>query len=127
MKERRELLLFIPILLFLLSACGEPTLFPGTGSVSFYGSPTPEFQKPTAVMTQELTPRQIRSVIDIIRSVSEWNDDHSVNRAPFVFDGELQLYDTTYYFSYENGILYYNHFFGRITPEQADRIRKLEV
>ena len=128
MTTKRTLFLISLILLLLLSGCGSGLLrFNGAGFVSYYDSPTPEFRKPDAALTRELSARQIRAVSGVIRSIPEWNDDKAVNRAPFTFDGELRLYDTTYYFSYDSGIIYYNHFYGRITPEQAARIRGLDV
>lgn len=114
----------IGVLLY-LGGCSSFTRLSSAGSVTWYSTPVREFQKPASSVTQELSARQIRKVTAMIRRVEDWQDDTLVNRPPFTFDGELNVYDTLYYFSYGDSILYYRHFYGRIDPEDIELIKSL--
>lgn len=141
-SERRETpmkklpIVILPLLLA-LSGCSKPAKIepadppqpiepaPGSGTVTFYSAPTPEFTRPASSESVDLTSDQAETLKNILDNVAEWIDDNTVNRLPFTFDGEFQLdgEETTYYFTYEHDIIYYGHCFGTVPPEDMRTVR----
>ena len=104
-------------------AGGEPYGLNQAGSLSFYAAPVDEAPyvnrlKPVRYRVQ-LTAEQADRIGRILDSVTMWNDDYIVDRIQFYFDGEFQLAnnDLVFYFSDENNVIFYDHYFARISEE----------
>lgn len=100
-----------------------------TGTIKFYSEATKEFTDPVSVTSIELSKEQIEEIKAILDNVEDWVDDHAVNRSEYYFDGEFKLSDSefVYYFTYEYDVIYYDHYIGKITAEEMQFIKNIEV
>lgn len=104
-----------------------------SGTIKFYHEPTKEFAEPVGEGTLSLNnhgeaQEVIKALKAIIANVDEWIDDYAADRdITFYFSGEIQFSDsdTVYYFSYENGVIYYDHYYAEITEEAMQYIRHI--
>lgn len=104
-----------------------------SGTIKFYHEPTKEFAEPVGEGTLSLNnhgeaQEVIKALKAIIANVDEWIDDYAADRdITFYFNGEIQFSDsdTVYYFSYENGVIYYDHYYAEITEEEMQYIRHI--
>ena len=104
-----------------------------SGTIKFYHEPTKEFAEPVGEGTLSLNNHGeaqeiIKALKAIIANVDEWIDDYAADRdITFYFNGEIQFSDsdTVYYFSYENGVIYYDHYYAEITEEEMQYIRHI--
>ena len=98
------------------------------GTIKFYSEPTKEFSDPVSATSVELSKDQIEEIKVILDNVNEWNDDYAVNRLEYYFDGEFKLSDSefVYYFTYENNVIYYDHYFAVITADEMQFIKSIE-
>lgn len=98
------------------------------GTISFYSAPIAEAPYVSASKTVrssvQLTAEQADRINRILDSVTMWNDDYIVNRIAFYFDGEFKLAnnDYLYYFSDENNVIYYEHYYAKISEEDMQYI-----
>ena len=136
MKKLPIVILSLP-LLFALAGCGKPAKIgpadpsqpvgpvPGSGTVTYYSAPTPEFTRPASSESVDLTSDQAETLKSILDSVAEWTDDNTVNRLPFTFDGEFRLggEEAAYYFTCSLNLIYCGRYFGTIPPEDMQTIR----
>ncbi len=99
------------------------------GVIVFYKEPTLERTKPASSITYELSKEQKKELKSIIKSIKKWTDDSAVDRLAFYFDGEFTFFgeETTYYFSYEYELIYYDHYFAGVAPEQMQYIKNLNA
>lgn len=111
-----------------MAGCSNTSNEDITGTIKFYSEPTKEFSAPISVTSIELTKDQIEEVKAILDNVEDWVDDHSTNRLEYYFDGEFQLSNSefVYYFTYENNVIYYDHYFAVITADEMQFIKSLE-
>lgn len=111
-----------------LAGCSNTTNEDIVGTIKFYSAPTKEFSAPISVTSTELTKDQIEEVKAILDNVEEWVDNHSVNRLEYYFDGEFKLSDSefVYYFTYENNVIYYDHYIGKISAEEMQFIESIK-
>ncbi len=112
-------------------AGGESYGLDQAGTVSFYAAPTEEAPtlnriKPVRYLAQ-LTAEQADRIDRILNSVDMWQDDNIVNRTPFYFDGELKLAnsDRVVYFSDESNVLYYDHYYAKISEEDMQYLMNI--
>ncbi len=56
-----------------------------------------------------------------------WTDDNSLDRVQFYFDGDITLSDRefVYYFSFEQQIIYYDHYSAKLLPKEAEYLKSL--
>lgn len=57
--------------------------------------------------------------------MDNWTNDELVDRLNFYFDGEINLDNTQYYFSYLQNIIYYDHYFSEIAEQDMRYIKSL--
>lgn len=104
-----------------------------TATLHFYGEPTLEGTPAEIMRTIYIDAEkpggaelidELKAFIDKFRY---WTNDHMVNRAPFYFDGDIEFSDreSVYYFSYEQRVLYYDHFFVQISKKNVEYLRGL--
>ena len=100
-----------------------------TGTIKFYSEATKEFTTPLSATPIELSKDQIEKIKALLNNVEEWVDDRLVNRLEYNFDGEFELSDGefVYYFTYESDVIYYDHYIGKITAEEMQFIKSIEV
>lgn len=82
---------------------------------------------PASSVSVDLSRQQIRGIRSSLDTVSEWVDDHSVDRLSYYFDGEFSFShsDAVYYFSYECNVIYYDHYFAEISAEEMQFIQDI--
>lgn len=99
-----------------------------TGTIRFYSEATKEFTDPVSATSIELSKAQEKELKRILKNVKQWVDDRLVNRLPYYFDGEFKLSDGefVYYFTYEHDVIYYDHYFAKITTEEMQFIKSIE-
>ena len=99
-----------------------------TGTIKFYDEPTEEFTVPADMNELPLSSKQVKEIKSIIKNVAKWTDDHYVDRVLFYFDGEFKFSDSdvVYYFSYEHSVIYYDHYYGRVTEEGMGYIKQIQ-
>lgn len=123
MKKARAFAVFCLLCTVLLSGCGEKG-----GHIKYYAEPTEEFTPAVISGEADLTAAQARTVRRVIRRVKEWYDDNAVNRLSFYFDGEFTLSgsDTIYYFSCDQRVIYYDHYYGSISEKDVSSLQELQ-
>lgn len=111
-----------------LIGCSSPSNEDITGTIKFYSEATKEFTTPVSSTSMELSKAQAEEIKRILHNVTEWVDDHSVDRLAYYFDGEFQLSDSefVYYFTYEYDVIYYDHYIGKITAEEMQFIKSIQ-
>ena len=121
-------LLLALVCVFGLVGCSNITNEDIVGMIKFYSAPTKEFSSPIYATSVELSKDQVKEIKAILDNVNEWNDDYAVNRLEYYFDGEFKLSDSefVYYFTYENNVIYYDHYIGKIDTEEMQFIKSIE-
>lgn len=111
-----------------LVGCSNPANEDSTGTITFYSEATKEFTAPVSATSLELSKTQEKEIKKILNTVTEWVDDHSVDRLAYYFDGEFQLSDSAfvYYFTYEYNVIYYDHYIGQVTAEEMQFIKNIQ-
>ncbi len=111
-----------------LVGCSNPSNEDITGTIKFYSEAAKEFTAPASSTSIELSKAQEREIKRILHNVTEWVDDHSVDRLAYYFDGEFKLSDSefVYYFTYEYDVIYYDHYIGKITTEEMQFIKSIQ-
>lgn len=130
-------LLFAAVCL-LLSACGaaqaegttpqsqeEPAA--DASSIVFYNAPAKEFADPGGKTFLPLTKRQVQTLQAMVDGVGQWMDDNLVDRLAFSFNGYFTLSDreAAYYFSYDQNVLYCDHYYAEVSAGQMQQIRAI--
>ena len=103
------------------------------GTITFYTEPVREAQGQEGMdaikerFHRDLTYEETRKLIEIVDDVDEWVDDHSVDRLAYFFDGAFWLYekDHVFYFTYGYNVIYYDHYYAEIPPEDMQYIKNL--
>jgi hypothetical protein len=104
-----------------------------TATLRFYDGPTREQTPPTIKDALVYDSRnegemeiisKLKSIIDRVRS---WEDDNTVDRVEFHFDGDITFSDRqfTYYFSYDDRTVFYDHYFGKVSKTDMEYIKSL--
>lgn len=116
------LLLMLPALFGCEAEKGE-----AAGEIIFYTEPTREFTEPSGTRRVELTKSQAGRIKRAICGVDRWLDDRMVNRFQYNFNGEIRFFDsdTVFYFQYEYGVIYYDHYIGGISEADMAYIKGL--
>jgi len=99
------------------------------GFITFYGEATRETEKPEVELDFMMSTQEANELKDIIDSVEEWVDDHTVDRLAYYFNGHIEFRDwpSIYYFCYAHNVIYYDHYFAEISAEQMDVIHRISV
>ncbi len=124
---------FILLLVITIVGCENQNRKDGqdkqAGIIIFYKEPTLENTEPSSSVTHDIMKEQKNKLTSIIKSVKKWTDDAVVDRLPFYFDGEFTFFggETTYFFSYEYNVIYYDHYFAGISAEQMQYIKDLNI
>lgn len=119
-------------LLFALAGCAGNT-DNTAGAVTFYSEPVWEkkvFDESVTVGCRvEITEEQADNIKTFLNNADEWYDDDMVNRLAFYFDGEFEFTDAefVYYFTYEDNLIYYDHYFAYISAEGMQYIKDLSA
>lgn len=125
----KKLIALILVLVFVCvsDGCADATIEDVTGTIKFYSEPTLEKTSPISATSVELSKEQIKGIKKILKNVKEWEDDSTVDRMEYYFDGEFKLSDSefVYYFSYKYNIIYYDHYTGQITAEEMQFIKSI--
>ena len=107
----------------------EETEPPLTVTLLIYDKPTREKNVPEVRMTLYLdgtddAADQLKGIVDGIRF---WQDDDLVDRTKFYFDGDMVFSDRVYiyYFSYEQRVIYYDHYFAQLSKSNAEYLKSL--
>lgn len=126
--------LFAMALLFSLAACGNQSdeYENIDATLHFYYEPALEGTTPNGMSTTELhgeyrkDAEYIKRVKNILENVDEWTDDNAVNRDQLCFNGDIKFSDSEfiYYFSYEDNLIYYDHYFAVIAEKDMEYIKK---
>lgn len=97
------------------------------GEIIFYSQPIKEFEKSTSISLTsfKLSSEQNKKIKEIIANVDNWTNDELLDRLDFYFDGEINLDNTQYYFSYMQNIIYYDHYFSEIAEQDMRYIKSL--
>ena len=93
--------------------------------IKFYEKPTKEGKEPEVAATIELTDEHIQKVKNILKGAKEWDDDYTVDREAYYFNGEIIFPDSEhiYYFTDEYNLIYYDHWFTEIHSEDTWALR----
>lgn len=127
----KKLIALVLVLVFVCVSvgCADTTSEDITGAIKFYSEATLEKTSPVSATSVELSKEQIKGIKKILKNVKEWEDDSTVDRMEYYFDGEFKLSDCefVYYFSYECNIIFYSHYVGKITAEEMQFIKSIGV
>ena len=127
----KKLIALVLVLVFVCVSvgCADTTSEDITGAIKFYSEATLEKTSPVSAISVELSKEQIKGIKKILKNVKEWEDDSTVDRLEYYFDGEFKLSDCefVYYFSYECNIIFYSHYVGKITAEEMQFIKSIGV
>lgn len=125
---KRVLMLFW-VLLYWLGLNGFPAGDPDepAETITFYPAPIIDaqcFDGAKAGTSAALSEEQADELSRILGDAGGWTDDWIVDRAPFSFDGEFALAggDFTYYFGDEHNVIYYDHYFTKISEAEMRSI-----
>lgn len=131
MKKSAAFILSAALLLALAGCAGNTDK--AAGAVTFYSEPVWEKQLSDETITigyrVELTGEQADNIKAFLNNADEWYDDDMVNRLAFYFDGEFEFTDTefVYYFTYEDNLIYFDHYFAYISAEGMQYIKDLSA
>ncbi len=127
----KKLIALVLVLVFVCVSvgCADTTSEDITGAIKFYSEATLEKTSPISATSVELSKEQIKGIKKILKNVKEREDDSTVDRMEYYFDGEFKLSDCefVYYFSYECNIIFYSHYVGKITAEEMQFIKSIGV
>lgn len=117
---------------FCLAGCAEgPIKTKAETSVTFYSAPKAEEEVlgSPAVWNagNAIEWRNALTLRKYVNAVKSWTDDNAANREPFEFIGEFMVKDSgRVFFFTEDGTLYYDHFYGRLSDEGREFLMGLK-
>ena len=104
-----------------------------TAVVRFYEGPTREKKPPVIENTvtydsgNEGDIEVIEALKAIIDRIRYWENDDMADRVEFYFDGDINFSDRqfTYFFAFDKRTIYYDHYFGQMSRDDAEYLRSL--
>ena len=106
----------------------------GAASVLFYNEPMEEGEAfGTNWLSQDkytgglIKYRDALKLRRYVNSIKNWTDDDYCDRKEFIFIGEFQVLNNAcvYYFT-EDGTVYYDHYFGRLSDKGLEFLMSLK-
>ena len=124
------------IMLFACVGCAgnRPLKHKGAASVLFYNEPMEEGE---AFNTDWLSPdrytggtveyKDALKLRKYVNSIKNWMDDHYCDRKLLTFIGQFQMLNNEFvYYFIEDGTVYYDHYYGRLSDEGLEFLMSLK-
>lgn len=98
--------------------------FENDGEVFFYKTATDEHENPTIVKYAEFG----NGFKDFLKTLEtqKWTDDYLTDRISFDFNGKISCFGDWIYFSYDQKVVYYDHYFSDVDNKVIESIKKME-